>query len=80
MMCLFQADSEIGLCPGIPGHKHIVRNHSQINLYSPHPGPDRRIVVDIPEQGRLGADLGTGISDPCNGLFYSICFQFPVDD
>ena len=53
--------------PGIALNKHIIRNDAQADLCSPHPGPDRGIIVDMGQERPLTADDRAGRAQTPDG-------------
>ena len=51
-----QRHLEVMLRTGVPFHEHVVGNRPEGHLTAPHLGPHLGIVVDVANNGRLGAD------------------------
>ena len=65
---IHQRDPEIMLSAGIAHHEQVVGNTALLYLLLPHLRPECRSVVDVAQQGRLGADLRSGFADTLDCL------------
>src|SRR5690625_2161839 len=69
-----QRELKMILSTCISFHKHIIRDHTHIDLGFPHLSPHVSRIVDVFDQWRLSSDLCTGGSYPPHCLSDSRCF------
>ena len=74
-LALDQGQLEVALRARVAGDEQVVGHAADLGLLGPHVGEQLRVVVDVLEQRRLGADLGAGLADAAHGLEGSLGAQ-----
>ena len=64
LVALLQRRLEVPAGAGVPFHEEVVGDAAQSDAGVPEIGPNLGVVVDVPDEGALHADVRAGRSDP----------------